>query len=75
MNPPAGLRASMFDIEITSTHLMVGIKGNSERFLNVASHSRANVNELHRCQGRLGSAAGIPHLCAFLKNCTLIPDP
>jgi hypothetical protein len=38
----------MFDIEITSTHLMVGIKGNSERFLNVASHSLAGDTETHR---------------------------
>ncbi|KAJ1493980.1 hypothetical protein T484DRAFT_1767278 [Baffinella frigidus] len=42
INPPPGLKANMFDIQITSTHLMVGIKGNTDRFLNV--NSRPEVN-------------------------------
>ena len=34
INPPPGIKASLLDISITSTHLSIGIKGNLERFLN-----------------------------------------
>ncbi len=36
INPPPGITAAMLDIEIKATHLMVGIKGNPERYLNVS---------------------------------------
>jgi hypothetical protein len=36
IDPPPGLTASQFDIDIKSDHLMVGIKGNAERYLNVS---------------------------------------
>ena len=39
IDPPPGLSASQFDIEIKSDHLMVGIKGNRERYLNVSPPS------------------------------------
>lgn len=35
ITPPPGVGAAQFDVEIKSEHLMVGIKGNPERYLNV----------------------------------------
>jgi hypothetical protein len=34
INPPPGVPVSAFDIEITSTHITLGLKGNAEKFLN-----------------------------------------
>ena len=34
IDPPPGVPTDAFDIVITSTHLLVGIKGNAEKFLN-----------------------------------------
>jgi hypothetical protein len=34
--PPPGITAAMLDIEIKANHVMVGIKGNPERYLNVS---------------------------------------
>mmetsp|Transcript_54857 Transcript_54857/g.128243 ORF Transcript_54857/g.128243 Transcript_54857/m.128243 type:complete len:246 (-) Transcript_54857:184-921(-) len=34
ITPPPGIKANMFDIQITSDHLTVGLKGNKEKFLN-----------------------------------------
>ncbi|EKX37187.1 hypothetical protein GUITHDRAFT_89733 [Guillardia theta CCMP2712] len=34
ITPPPGVTADMFDIEIKSSHITVGIKGNTEKYLN-----------------------------------------
>jgi hypothetical protein len=36
IKPPPGITAAMLEIEIKATHVMVGIKGNPERYLNVS---------------------------------------
>ena len=39
ITPPPGVTADMFDIEIKSSHITIGIKGNTEKYLNVPSSS------------------------------------
>eukprot|EP00285_Hemiselmis_virescens_P009812 CAMPEP_0173393680 /NCGR_PEP_ID=MMETSP1356-20130122/22250_1 /TAXON_ID=77927 ORGANISM="Hemiselmis virescens, Strain PCC157" /NCGR_SAMPLE_ID=MMETSP1356 /ASSEMBLY_ACC=CAM_ASM_000847 /LENGTH=221 /DNA_ID=CAMNT_0014351737 /DNA_START=63 /DNA_END=725 /DNA_ORIENTATION=+ len=45
IQPPPGITAQMFDIEIKADHLMVGIKGNPERYLNHTTWGRVKCSE------------------------------
>eukprot|EP00961_Rhodomonas_salina_P177573 2394534-Rhodomonas_salina.1 len=71
ITPPPGIKANMFDIQITSDHLTVGLKGNKEKFLNVSLHSF--LPHLHALHGLVPSCSPDLGLNAPCSPASLLP--